>query len=217
VTAPDPPVCPRCGSASGDGRFCPECGLNLAEAGVLPTRDQWLRERAQAPWRSRAKAAPTADPGHGKPRWRGLLEVGIPLAVVVAIVIVVLLPGSGPVPAGSLHYDTRAAPLVSSLRLSRAHALRTGSCHGCASVVPDAGGCSGYRSDWTCDVRVDVHTRSPQFLRVSSELETYKVTWNSNGCWQAIENCVSAADSSGHICPPPVPVYLRGCIPAPAG
>jgi hypothetical protein len=49
-----------------------------------------------------------------------------------------------------------------------------------------------------------------------SELEGYKVTWNADGCWQAAENCVSAADSSGHLSPPPVPVYLRGCISAAA-
>jgi hypothetical protein len=216
VTAPDTTVCPRCGSSAGDARFCPACGLNLADAARLPTRDQWLRERAETPWPSRA-AASKAGPRRDKPRWRTLLEVGIPLAVVVAVAIIVLVPGGHPAPAGSLHYDARAAPLLSSVRLTRAQALRTGSCHGCASVVPDAGGCSGYQSDWTCDVRVDVHTHSPQFLRVPSELETYKVTWNNNGCWQAVENCVSAADSSGHLCPPPAPVYLRGCIGSTGG
>jgi hypothetical protein len=203
-------VCPRCGSAAGDARFCGDCGLNLADAGELPTRDQWLRERSSTPWPSRRRDSRSA-PRQPKPRWRGVLEVGVPLAIVLAIAAVTLIPGKSPPPAGSLHYDKRAAPLISSLRLSRAASLRTGSCHGCASVALDAGGCSGDQSDWTCDVRVDIRTHKPQFLRVPSELETYKVTWNDNGCWDAIENCVSAAGSSGHLCPPPAPVYLHGC------
>jgi hypothetical protein len=227
VTVSDSAVCPRCGTAAEDGRFCRACGLNLEEAGALPTHDQWLRERAEAPWppsgekhaapRGKTRGPPrdavsNAGRPADKPRWRSLLEVGIPLAVVVAVAVVVLLPHSQSAPAGSLHYDPHGTPLISSVRLGRAETLRTGSCHGCASVVPNAGGCSGYGTDWTCDVQVDVHRHSRQFLQVPSELETYKVTWNSTGCWQAIENCVSAADSSGHICPPPVPVYMHGCI-----
>jgi hypothetical protein len=143
--------------------------------------------------------------------------VGVPLVAIGVLALVLFLPGNSSQVPGSLHYDSRAAPLLGSVRATREQALHTSGCRGCADVTSRGGGCSGYQSDWTCDVPVQIHRPDPQIQaaqlpRTSSLLETYKVTWNQNGCWQASEDCISAADSSGHICPPPVVVILNGCI-----
>lgn len=42
-------VCPRCGEAAGEQRFCGGCGLNLAQQEEIPTRAEWEREHLSQP------------------------------------------------------------------------------------------------------------------------------------------------------------------------
>jgi hypothetical protein len=49
-------VCPRCGEAAGEQRFCGQCGLNIAAQDELPTR---------AEWEARAAGAPASTPAAG--------------------------------------------------------------------------------------------------------------------------------------------------------
>jgi ribosomal protein S27AE len=41
-------VCPRCGEAAGQQRFCGGCGLNLSEQLELPTRSEWETVHAKS-------------------------------------------------------------------------------------------------------------------------------------------------------------------------
>lgn len=151
---------------------------------------------------------------------RSVIEVGGPLLVITALALILFLPHGGSQVPGALHYDQRAAPLLASIRASREQSLRVSPCRGCADVGADGGGCSGYNVDWTCDVPIVIHKADPQIQaqqlpHTSNLLETYKVTWQQTGCWEASENCISGATSAGHVCPPPVAVILNGCIRAP--
>ena len=49
-------VCPFCGAPPGGGVFCEACGRNLADVGQLPTRAEWLMERAAGDERTPAEA-----------------------------------------------------------------------------------------------------------------------------------------------------------------
>lgn len=223
---PDRSVCPRCGGDAAEFRFCPVCALDLVSEPQLPTRAEWERERAAQPWPARAQSegvpevSPESRSGSRRTprsRRRSAIEVGGPLLVVGALAFVLLRPTGGSPVSGGLHYDSRAAPLLASLRASRERSLRRSTCHGCADVSSDGGGCSGYLSDWTCDVMVVLHRRDPQIQEAQlpasqTVLETYKVTWQRNGCWQASEDCISDVGSAGNVCPPPVVAFLDGCI-----
>ena len=212
-------VCPRCGTDAESHRFCPTCGLVLAEQDELPTRAEWEARVAATPWPG---AEPSADPAAGvrdddraparpRSRLRSLIEVGAPLLAIAAVAIVVFSHHGSSGTAGALHYDARAKPLMNSLRSARQDAL-SGACRGCASVQSNAGGCSGYATDWTCDVHISQSRRDPSLVPGSTLVETYKVTWNHDGCWTASADCVSESRSSGKLCPPPHPAFLRGCI-----
>jgi hypothetical protein len=110
---------------------------------------------------------------------------------------------------GALSYDARAKPLLISLRTARQNQLdQQQSCHGCVRVATDAGGCSGYGTDWTCDVRTTAGARRTPLL------ETYRVKWNATGCWSAVEDCASPPSSVRRICPPARVEFLQGCIHA---
>ncbi|HEV3228132.1 MAG TPA: hypothetical protein VGY97_01560, partial [Solirubrobacteraceae bacterium] len=112
-----------------------------------------------------------------------MAEVGLPLLAVAAVAILVLPSGKASKVPGSLVYDSRAAPLVKSLRAARQQQLnREHSCRGCVPVAGDTGGCSGLNVDWTCEVRTAAGPRRTALL------ETYRVTWNRTGCWSAAED-----------------------------
>ena len=44
------PVCPRCGTAAGDSRWCAGCGLNLSQQAELPTADAYSAEIREQRW-----------------------------------------------------------------------------------------------------------------------------------------------------------------------
>jgi hypothetical protein len=227
----DSVVCPRCGTDAESHRFCPTCGLTLAEQGELPTRAQWARRIAETPWPGGASppagGAPPAGGGQPAPasgvreRWeaqpawlRSLLEVGLPVLAIAAIAVVVFTSHGSKKVAGALHYDSRAQPLLISLRAARQRQLQASSCRQCAAVETSAGGCSGFGPDWACDVHINQSRRDPKLVNGANLIETYKVKWQNNGCWQAQADCVSEASRAGRLCPPPTPVSLSGCIRA---
>jgi hypothetical protein len=128
---------------------------------------------------------------------------------VVGVALVILSATHDRKVPGALSYDARAKPLLVSLRTARQAQLdQEHSCHGCIRVATDAGGCSGYGADWTCDVR------TPTGPRRAAVLETYRVTWQRNGCWSAVEDCASPPNAVQRICPPARIEYLQGCIHA---
>lgn len=43
-------VCPRCGTASGESRWCASCGLNLSKQGELPTADAYGAKIREERW-----------------------------------------------------------------------------------------------------------------------------------------------------------------------
>src|SRR2546426_3157436 len=50
-------VCPRCGTAAGQTRYCGSCGLNLLEEDELPTAEEWRGRQRQV----RRPGAPAGD------------------------------------------------------------------------------------------------------------------------------------------------------------
>lgn len=42
-------VCPRCGEAAGETRYCGTCGLNILDESEIPTREAWETTQATAP------------------------------------------------------------------------------------------------------------------------------------------------------------------------
>lgn len=208
----DERVCPRCGEPAEPRGFCRTCGLNLWEQAELPRRSEWNPQAAAAAATAPAPAPPAAPPAApaarprtrwaDRPRWvRSLVEVGLPIAVVVAVALIVFLPGggAGKVP-GAVTYDHRANPLLVSMRAQRVQQLTSGQ-----QISAGGGGCTGSGVNWACDLRV-------QDPKAGTELETYEVRWNQNGCWGAVEDCVSKVSSALRLCPPPKLVVLRGCI-----
>jgi RsiW-degrading membrane proteinase PrsW (M82 family) len=53
-------VCPRCGDAAGEHRYCQTCGLNLRQQAGLPTRAEWEHRQGVA-------AEPTTPPDAAVP------------------------------------------------------------------------------------------------------------------------------------------------------
>ena len=46
----DTRVCSRCGELAGEQRFCPSCGLNLAEQPELPTAEEYSAKERERGW-----------------------------------------------------------------------------------------------------------------------------------------------------------------------
>jgi hypothetical protein len=66
----DERVCPCCGEAAGDHRFCSACGLNLGDLTELPARREWEEAQSQAPEPATpptTQLASAADIGRGDP------------------------------------------------------------------------------------------------------------------------------------------------------
>jgi hypothetical protein len=176
----------------------PQTAQPQTARGGPPTRASGVRARWEA-----------------QPAWlRSLLVVGLPLVAIAATAVIVFTSQGSRHVAGALRYDSRAQPLLSSLMAARQQQLQSGSCRQCAAVQTSAGGCSGFGPDWACDVHVNQSRRDPKLVKGSNLIETYKVKWQSNGCWQAQADCVSEAGRAGRLCPPPTPVALSGCIRA---
>jgi hypothetical protein len=196
---PDRAPAPDDGTAAGgNGAEAAPGERDPAIRGVAPAERG--SERG-ASWRHARAGTPN--------RWRSRAEVGLPLAAVAAVAAIILSASHDRKVPGALTYDSRAKPVLVSLRTARQKQLdQERSCHGCVPVATDAGGCSGYGTNWTCDVRTLAGPRRTPVL------ETYRVTWARNGCWSAVEDCASSPNSGRRLCPPARIEVLQGCISA---
>jgi signal peptidase I len=95
-------VCPECGEPAGTQPFCASCGKNLIHVERLPSREEWEARRArtvEAP--AHADTAAIARPLAGhlgdasmlSGRVRIALVTAVPLAAVIAVVVVALVGG----------------------------------------------------------------------------------------------------------------------------
>lgn len=105
-------VCPRCGAAADDHRFCPDCGLNLGAESQLPTRAEWEDSQAEKGPDAAVPAAPPASPletpGEAEavpPRAGGLAglwsraprdaKIGAVIGLLAVVALVIILATSG--------------------------------------------------------------------------------------------------------------------------
>lgn len=102
-------VCPECGEPAGTQPFCASCGKNLIHVERLPSRGEWEAGRARnVGARAHADAAALARPPASHPgdastlsgRVRIALLTALPLAAVIAVVVVALLGGNSAAVSG---------------------------------------------------------------------------------------------------------------------
>jgi hypothetical protein len=72
----DNKVCPRCGAAATDNRWCSGCGLNLGALPELPTADAYAARLREMRWLSEGYLQ-RVSPGHSDAR---TIEIPVPLA-----------------------------------------------------------------------------------------------------------------------------------------
>jgi signal peptidase I len=95
-------VCPECGEPAGTQPFCASCGKNLIHVERLPSREEWEA------WRARGVAARAYPdtPAISRPlvdrpgRARFALLTAIPLAAVIAVVVVAVIGGKSAAVSG---------------------------------------------------------------------------------------------------------------------
>lgn len=56
-------VCPRCGQATVEHTFCPQCGLNLSAQAEVPTRSEWEARQSTPPRGAEQASVPPDSPG----------------------------------------------------------------------------------------------------------------------------------------------------------
>lgn len=106
MTAAGERVCPRCGEPAENHRFCPSCGLNLAEQPEAPTRSEWegraaatsAEESHQETGRETAGTAggePANGPSGRRIAHKGLIAGAMGIVVAIVVVVVVLASGGG--------------------------------------------------------------------------------------------------------------------------
>jgi signal peptidase I len=88
-------VCPECGEPAGTQPFCASCGKNLIHVERLPSREEWEARRARIIGaRGQPDTAAISPPRPDQPRrLRIALVTAVPLAAVIAVIVVALVGG----------------------------------------------------------------------------------------------------------------------------